>query len=80
MVLKLINSYVYKVEDLRNGTTKDVHAYRLKFYRDSSLDRKDIMLHVLNHETRMDVQCLMRLVYIDSGLMVHVHWCDLAES
>lgn len=37
-VTKAINDYVYKVEDLRNGSMSEVHTTRPKFYSDASLD------------------------------------------
>lgn len=47
LVLKKINYYVYQIEDLRNGFGDEVHVSRLNFYNDRSLDKQEIIAHVL---------------------------------
>lgn len=79
-VTKAINDYVYQVEDLRNGILSDVHAARLKFYSDASLDAKVLLPHVLQSETGMQVQRLLRLVDTDHGLRVVIRWRGLTAS
>ena len=74
------NDYVYQVEDLPNGVLEDIHANRLKFYRDSELDTRVIMSHVLSSETVMPVSCLMRLEDTEDGLKVLVRWKGLPNS
>ena len=37
-VVKAKNDFVYTVENMRKGTTDDIHACRLRFYCDSALD------------------------------------------
>jgi transposase InsO family protein len=79
-IVKAINDYVYQVEDLRNGVLEEVHATRLKFYRDASLDSVAILPHVLSSETGMPVARLMRLYEDEDGLKVVVRWKGLSHS
>ena len=79
-IIKALNDYVFQVEDLRNGTTKDIHGTRLKFYSDRSLDTRATMSHVLSSETGMPVARLMRLVDSPDGLLVQVRWRGLCDS
>lgn len=79
-IVTALNNYVYQVEDLRNGRVQDVHASRLKFYHDESLNVEAIMPHVLASETGMDVQRLMWLMETEDGIMVQVRWRGLSES
>ena len=79
-VIQARSEFVYQVEDLRNGALEDIHATRLKFYRDSSLNTEAIMLHVLSSESGMVVSRLMRLVESEDGLHVVVRWKGLPHS
>ena len=79
-VIKARSDYVFKVEDLRNGSTEDVHSSRLKFYRDGWLNHKVIFSHVLSSETGMPVARLVRLVDSEDRLKVIVHWKGLPNS
>ncbi len=71
-VVKVISDWIFKVEDLRNGTLEDIHSSRLRYYCDSSLNEEAILPHVLYSETGMPVSRLMGLERTDKGLMVHV--------
>ena len=79
-VTKALNDYVYQVEDLRNGQLDDVHATRLKFYRDDAVDERVIMEHVLQSEIGMPVARLMGLEDSRNGLKVLVRWKGLDNS
>ena len=79
-MIKALSDYVYRVEDLRTGNYDDIHAARLKFYRDSDLDAEAIMSHVLSSETGMPVARLLRLLDQDGGIYVVVRWKGLSES
>jgi len=79
-IVKALHSFVYQVEDLRNGMTKDVHASRLKFYHDASLNTAVIMSHVLSSETGMPVARLMHPVEEQDGIKVLVRWKGLPNS
>lgn len=79
-VVRLINDYVYAVEDMRNEDIGDVHVSRLKFYHDSSLDTKAILSHLISSETGMVVQRLMSLVDYEDELKVCVRWKGLSPS
>lgn len=61
-VLKLMNEYVFMVADLRNGNMEDIHGTHLKFYSDSSLDKRAIMSNVMSSETGMPVSRLLKSV------------------
>ena len=71
-VVKVLNDYVYRVEDLRNSTTTDVHGSRLKFYSDRDLNKPAIMPHVVHSETGMEVARLMSIIERDGDLFVQV--------
>ena len=79
-VVKALSDFVYQVEDLRNGQLEEVHATRLKFYRDSSLDQTVVMSHVLSSERGMPVARLIKLVNTSEGLKVLVRWKGLPHS
>lgn len=79
-IVKAQNDYVFQVEDLLNGTVEDVHACRLKYYRDGSLDTTAILSHVLSSETGIPVARLMRLVDDPNGMKVLVRWKGLPNS
>lgn len=79
-VIKAISEHIFQVEDLRNGTYEDVHACRLKFYSDKSLDATAILSHVIFSETGMPVARLMNLEKTGDGLMVHIRWKGLSKN
>ena len=79
-VIKALSDYVFQVEDLRNGSTEDVHGSRLKFYRDGLLNQEVILSHVLSSETGIPVARLMRLGDTEDGLKVIVRWKGLPNS
>lgn len=79
-VIKALNDYVFKVEDLRNGETEDIHGTRLKYYADDSLDTRVILSHVLASETGMPVSRLMKLVDENGTVFVHVRWKGLTPT
>lgn len=67
-VQKAVNDCVNTVEDLRTGALKDVHIFWLKFFRDSELNQRAIMSHVISSETSMVVAHLMGIEKTPSGL------------
>ena len=77
---RAINDYVYLVEDLRTGESEELHASRLKFYHDPTLDTDAVMSHVLQSETGMTVQRLLRLKEHPDGVYVVVRWKGLPNS
>ena len=79
-VVKALSDYVFQVEDLRNGSVEDVHASRIRFYSDSSLDSEAIFPHVLSSETGMEVARLMSLEKNRNGLMIHVRWKGMPKE
>lgn len=76
-VLNALNDYVFKIEDLRNGETEDLHVTRLKYYANDSLDKQVIISHVLASEIGMPLSRLMRIVDDNGNLSVHVRWKGL---
>ena len=78
-IIKALSDFVFQVEYLRNGTVSDIHASRLKFYRDSSMDTVVILPHILSSETGMLVARLMGLLDTDDGVMVQVRWKGLSS-
>lgn len=79
-VQRAINDYVYLIEDLRTGESEELHASRLKFYHDPTLNTDVIMSHVIQSETGMTVQRLMGLEEHSDGLYVVVRWKGLPDS
>lgn len=79
-VIKAINDHVYQVEDLRKGQLDNIHASRLKMFRDSAIDENAILSHVIHSETGMVVHRLMGLEETSSGLFVRIHWKGLSDS
>ena len=79
-VRKALSDYVYQVEDLRNGQLDDIHASRLKLFRDSEIDRAAIMSHVLQSERRMVVSRLLSLEDLPNGLHVRIWWKGLSDA
>ena len=77
---RAINDDVYLVEDLRTGELEELHASRLKFYHDQTLDMDAVMSHVLQSETGMTVQRLLRLEEHPDGVYVLVRWKGLPNS
>lgn len=79
-IVKAHNNYVCDVEYLYCGNIDPVHGSRLKYYSDSSLDKKVIMSHVLSSETGMPVAGLMKLAKVDNELKVQVRWKGLSPQ
>lgn len=80
-IVTVLNDYVFCVEDMRNDTMEDVHGTRLKYFSDSSLDAKVILLHVISSETGMPASRLLRLQEDDDGqLCVVVRWKGLTTN
>ena len=78
--IKALSDYVFRVEDLRNGSTEDVHGSRLKFHRYGLLNQEVILSHVLSSEMGMPVARMKRLVDTEDGLKVIVRWKGLPNS
>lgn len=79
-IVRSVNDYVYKVEDLCDCLIEEVHATRLKFYHDQSLDVEAVMPHGLSSRTGMKVQLMMRPFESEEYLIVQVRWRDLSPS
>jgi Chromo (CHRromatin Organisation MOdifier) domain len=63
-VVSTLSDQVFEVEDLLNGSVRTVHATRLRFYHDSSLDiTADILAHVAHHNHGYDVRAITDLRY-----------------
>lgn len=67
-VSKEIKDYFCQLEDLRNGTSNEVHISRLKFCQDASLDTDTFLSDVLTSETGMPAQHLHFLIAPNKGL------------
>jgi len=79
-VVKCLSDYVYKIEDLRNGSCSDIHSSRLKFYTDKDLNTKAIMPHVVHSEHGMEVSRLLHFVEEKDLLFVKVRWKGLSPD
>lgn len=51
-IVRALNNYIYKVEDLQTGQKEDVHICWLKFY--SCLNKDVIMSHIKQSENLID--------------------------
>lgn len=60
-VLWAIKDYSYLVDDLRTGESGVLHTSRLKFYHDLTMDTEAVMFHVVQSDTGMIMQRLMRV-------------------
>ncbi len=78
-MIKANSDFVFQVEDLRNGALEEVHASRLKFYSDSSLNKKAIFSHVISSETGMAVARRMGIEEEDGKMFVVVRWKGLSK-
>lgn len=79
-VVKALNSFLCRVEDLCNPNEDDIHAMRLKIYTHKSLDEKAILSYVFSSETGMPVSRLLKLVKLDGSFCVAVRWKGLSKS
>lgn len=52
-VIKALNDYMFRIENLCTGAYDDIHATRLKFYSDTDFDVAAIMSHVVSSKTVM---------------------------
>lgn len=71
---------VYQVEDLSNGAIEAIHASRIKFYHEPSLNQKLIMDHVLSSEIGMPVSRLFRLIESEGKIKVLMRWNGLSNN
>lgn len=79
-VLKALNDYVFKMEDLGDGETEYIHGTRYKYYADDSLDKQVIVSHVFASETGVPVSRLMKLVDENGTVNLHVRWKVFSPS
>lgn len=61
-IIKPMNEYVFKVEDLRNSNFEDIHGTRSKLYPDGLLDEKVILSQVLSSEPGMPVARMLKSI------------------
>lgn len=71
-IIKALNDYTFRVEDLRTGDYDDVHGTLLKFYRDADRDEKAIMSDLLSSKTGIPVARLLLLIDLNGDLFVVV--------
>jgi RNase H-like domain found in reverse transcriptase/Integrase zinc binding domain/Integrase core domain len=82
-ILQPLSDLVFLVEDLRDGTCEEVHATRLKFYHDASLDVTDELLSQLVHnEQGYVVHSLQDLTYDQEAkhFLVRVRWSGFTAA
>lgn len=78
-VIKAINVYIQKVEDLRNDDMDYMHLIRLKFYSNLYLDTETLISHSIHFDTVIIAQ-LSKLVNLSYGFMVEFRLKGLPES
>lgn len=77
-IIKTYNYYVFDVEEIHSGSIDSIHGSRLNYYRDSSLHKKIIMLHMVYIEMVMPVATMMRLVRVNDDFKVLVREMGLS--
>lgn len=79
-VKRALSDYVFQVEDLCDGHLDNIHASRLKHFRDSEIDEVAIMSLVFQSETGKVGSRLLVLEKSPDGLFVHVRRKGLDHS
>lgn len=64
-IVKPLNDFIYRVEDLQFVFFGDVYVLWLKFYHDAALDKGKVLLHVISSELELMVHRLMKLVKVE---------------
>ncbi|ETL31561.1 hypothetical protein L916_15684 [Phytophthora nicotianae] len=81
-VVETSSNWVFTVENLLTGETKEAHATRLKFYADSSLGiAEDLLAHVAHNNEGHVVEKLLEARYDATSAMnqLLVKWRGLCE-
>jgi hypothetical protein len=82
-VVNVLSDWVYSVEDLRHGELQDVHATRLRYYADSSLDvDADLIDQIAHNEQGFPVAGFKELTYSheDKCFLLRVFWHGFEEA
>ncbi len=78
-VIKALSDFVFTLEDLRNGSTDEIHACVLRFYCDEALGTDAILPLVVFSESGMRVDRFTRIEDQDGKRFVHVRWRRLSH-
>jgi hypothetical protein len=81
-IVGVLSDFLFEVEDLRNGKVSNVHAHRLRFYHDSSLNvTAELIEHVAHNEQGYEVLALKDLRFDPESkqFMVLVAWKGFEE-
>jgi hypothetical protein len=63
-IVGTLSDHVYEVEDLSSGRVTSIHASRLQFYSDVSLDiSTDLLAHIAHNNQGFDVRDLLDVRY-----------------
>ncbi|KAK1945593.1 Pro-Pol polyprotein [Phytophthora citrophthora] len=79
-VMATVSNWIFEIRNLVTGQQKEVHASRLKFYSDSSLDvSEDLMLHIAHNSEGHVVDALLEARYnsMEKRHELKVHWRGL---
>lgn len=79
-IVKAINDYIWKFEDLRDEKIDEVHVLWLKFFQDATLNTDLIMSHVLCFGIGVTLHYLVCLVDTHSDIEVKVRWMVFSDS
>ncbi|POM68501.1 Chromodomain containing hypothetical protein putative [Phytophthora palmivora] len=77
------SNWIFEIENLITGERREVHASRLKFYADSSLEvTEDLLRHVAHNSEGHVVDSLLAARYNaqEKRHELKVHWRGLAEA
>jgi hypothetical protein len=82
-VLRVLSNWVYEVEDIISKTVKEVHASRLKFYSDGSLNVcEDLMKQIAHSQDGHEVESFGEIRYDQESQAYHIEikWRGLCEQ
>ncbi|OWY95775.1 hypothetical protein PHMEG_00034139 [Phytophthora megakarya] len=81
-VVDTVSNWIFVIQNLVTGQKKEVHASRLKFYADDTLNvSEDLLLHIAHNSEGHVVDCLLEARYNrqEKRQEIKVHWRGLSE-
>ena len=76
-IRRVLTQKLFEVEDLRNGSVETIHATRIRFYHDSSLNvSEELIAHIAHNEQGYEVEDIKEIRYSrkEKNFEVRVHW------
>lgn len=82
-VVKAVSSWIFTVKNLITGDEREVHASRLKFYSDATLDVTEDLLHHIAHNSEGHVVAELldsRYSEVDKRFELLANWRGLSSA